>query len=55
MHDGSMETLEEVIEYYDKGGDHNKFIDAAIFPLHFTSQEKTDLLEFLQSLNSSVH
>jgi len=55
MHDGSMKTLEEVIDYYDKGGDQNKFIDAAIFPLHFTDQEKVDLLEFLKALNSSVH
>jgi len=52
MHDGSMKTLEEVIDYYDKGGDHNKYIDAAIFPLHFTDQEKTDLLEFMKALNS---
>ena len=54
MHDGSMETLEQVIEYYDKGGEQNKFIDAAIFPLHFTRQEKVDLLEFLKALNSPL-
>ncbi|WP_411728094.1 hypothetical protein [Methyloglobulus sp.] len=36
MHDGSMKTLEEVIEHYDKGGDKNRFIDTKIFPLHFT-------------------
>ena len=54
MHDGSMETLEQVIDYYDKGGDQNKFIDAAIFPLHFTDQEKVDLLEFLKVLNSPL-
>jgi len=52
MHDGSMNTLEEVIDYYDQGGDQNKYIDAAIFPLHFTEQEKTDLLEFMKALNS---
>ncbi len=54
MHDGSMETLEEVIDYYDKGGEQNKYIDAAIFPLNFTRQEKADLLEFLKALNSSL-
>ena len=54
MHDGSMETLEQVIEYYDKGGEQNKFIDAAIFPLHFTRQEKVDLLEFLKALKSPL-
>ena len=53
MHDGSMKTLEEVVEYYDKGGDNNRFIDQAIFPLHFTKQEKTDLVEFMKALTSS--
>lgn len=52
MHDGSMDTLEEVVDYYDKGGDQNRFIDAAIFPLHFTQQEKTDLVEFMKALTS---
>jgi len=53
MHDGSIKTLEEVIEHYDKGGDKNRFIDAKIFPLHLTQQEKADLLAFMQSLTSS--
>ncbi|MCF6251157.1 MAG: cytochrome-c peroxidase [Methylococcaceae bacterium] len=52
MHDGSMKTLEEVVEYYDKGGDPNRFIDAAIFPLHFSKHEKADLVEFLKALTS---
>lgn len=53
MHDGSMQTLEEVVDYYDKGGDKNRFLDAAIYPLHFTKQEKVDLVNFMKSLNSS--
>jgi cytochrome c peroxidase len=52
MHDGSIKTLEEVIEHYDKGGDKNRFIDTKIFPLHLTQQEKVDLLEFMRSLTS---
>ncbi len=52
MHDGSVETLEEVVEYYDQGGEKNRFLDAAIFPLHLTDQEKQDLVAFLQSLTS---
>ncbi|MEE9336473.1 MAG: cytochrome c peroxidase [Methylococcaceae bacterium] len=52
MHDGSMKTLEEVVDYYDKGGDKNRFIDPAIYPLHFTEQEKIDLVEFMKSLTS---
>jgi len=52
MHDGSMKTLEEVIEHYDQGGDKNSFIDTKIFPLHLTQQEKADLLAFMQALTS---
>lgn len=52
MHDGSMKTLEEVIEHYDKGGDKNPFIDAKIFPLHLTQQEKADLVVFMKALTS---
>ena len=52
MHDGSMKTLEEVIEHYDKGGDKNRFIDARIFPLHLTQQEKADLVAFMKALTS---
>ncbi len=53
MHDGSIQTLTEVVDYYDKGGHKNRFLDAAIFPLKLTAQEKQDLLEFMLSLTSS--
>lgn len=53
MHDGSLQTLEEVVDYYDKGGDKNCFLDPAIYPLHLTAQEKADLLAFMRALNSS--
>ncbi|MCK9605722.1 MAG: c-type cytochrome [Methylomonas sp.] len=52
MHDGSLQTLEQVIDHYDKGGEGNEFVDAKIFPLHLTEQEKSDLVEFLKSLTS---
>ena len=53
MHDGSEKTLKQVIEYYDKGGDKNRFLDAAIYPLHLTDQEKADLLAFMETLTST--
>lgn len=55
MHDGSVETLEEIVEYYDKGGNKNPFLDSAIFPLHFTDQEKRDLVAFLKALTSEQY
>ncbi len=52
MHDGSQKTLEEVVEYYNKGGEKNPFLDPAIFPLELTDLEKKDLVEFMKSLTS---
>lgn len=52
MHDGSVKTLEEVIDLYDQGGIDRPSRAEAIKPLGLTSQQKTDLLAFLQTLTS---
>jgi len=51
FHDGRAKTLAEVVEHYDKGGIKNPYLDQRIKPLHLTSQEKSDLVEFLKSLS----
>jgi len=51
MHDGSLKTLEEVVDYYDKGGTKNKNLDENIKPLHLTAQEKKDLVAFMKALS----
>lgn len=51
MHDGRFRTLEEVVDFYDKGGIPNKNLDESIKPLHLTDQDKKDLVEFLKALN----
>ena len=51
MHDGSIKTLEEIIEFYDKGGNPNPFLDELITPLDLTDAEKQDLIAFLKALN----
>ena len=53
MHDGSMKTLEEVIEHYDRGGQQNPWLDEAVFPLKLSDQEKQDLVTFLKEGLSS--
>ncbi len=53
MHDGSLKTLEEVIEYYDRGGTKNRWLDEKIKPLGLTVQEKRDLLAFLKALTGA--
>jgi len=51
MHDGSLKTLRDVVDYYDKGGIPNKNLDEKIKPLHLSEQEKNDLVEFLKALS----
>ena len=52
MHDGSLKTLEEVVEFYDRGGVANLNLDGGIFPLKLTEQEEIDLLAFMRALTS---
>jgi cytochrome c peroxidase len=51
MHDGSLKTLEEVVDFYDKGGIKNKNLDEKIFELKLTDQDKKDLVAFMKALN----
>jgi cytochrome c peroxidase len=48
MHDGSLASLEDVVDYYDRGGTPNKFLDEEIFPLKLSAEEKTALVTFLK-------
>jgi cytochrome c peroxidase len=51
MHDGSLATLEDVVEFYNKGGTQNLNLDQRIKKLNLTDQDKKDLVEFLKSLS----
>ena len=51
MHDGRFVTLEEVIEFYNKGGIQNPHLDNTMVPLNLTPEEKKDLVEYLRALN----
>ncbi|MEM8896489.1 MAG: cytochrome c peroxidase [Bacteroidota bacterium] len=53
MHDGSMESLEEVIEHYDEGGVGHANQHPFIKPLALSNSEKGELLAFLLSLTDS--
>jgi cytochrome c peroxidase len=54
MHDGSIQTLQEVVEFYDRGGNPNPQLDPLIRPLGLTSPEKGALVAFLMSLSGRV-
>jgi cytochrome c peroxidase len=51
MHDGSLKTLAEVVDHYDKGGIKNPWLHQDVRPLKLSAQEKQDLVEFLKSLS----
>jgi cytochrome c peroxidase len=51
MHDGSLKTLDEVVQLYDKGGIPNKNLDERIKPLKLTDQDRKDLVDFLRALS----
>jgi cytochrome c peroxidase len=51
MHDGSLATLDDVIDYYDKGGIPNPQLHPLMKPLHLTPEKKKALRIFLESLN----
>lgn len=54
MHDGSIPTLEGVVEFYDRGGVQNPFLSADISALRLTGEERADLIAFLRSLTSPL-
>lgn len=51
MHDGSLKSLEEVVDYYDKGGLPNPHLNPLIRPLHLTAKEKKALVNFMKALS----
>lgn len=54
MHDGSLATLEDVVAFYDRGGNPNPQLDPELRPLHLTPNETTALIAFLRSLSGQI-
>lgn len=50
MHDGSLPSLEAVVDFFDGGGQAHPNKSLLIQPLGLTTQEKADLVAFLKSL-----
>lgn len=50
MHDGSINSLEEVIQHYNQGGQAHKHKSTLIKALHLSLKEQQDLLAFLEAL-----
>ncbi len=58
MHDGSLETLEDVVDFYNNGGRVKEsdpvsgFLSGGIRPLNLSDRQKSDLVAFLKALTS---
>jgi cytochrome c peroxidase len=53
MHDGSLITLEDVVDFYNKGGEDNPYKDSLLKRLGLTQTEKEALVSFLKTLTGS--
>ncbi|MCA9016285.1 MAG: c-type cytochrome [Planctomycetaceae bacterium] len=49
MHDGSLKTLEEVVEHYNKGGTPNPYLSEKVKKLNLSDQDKKDLVAFMKA------
>jgi len=54
MHDGSIATLEDVVEFYNGGGRRNPGLDAEVHPMGLTEEEKRALVAFLGALSGEI-
>lgn len=52
MHDGSLKTLIDVVQFYNRGGNANKYLDKRIHPLQLSDTDVNDLVQFLRALTS---
>jgi len=50
MHDGTLPTLWDVMDHYNKGGEANPFLDGGMEPLALSEQEIDQLVAFLFAL-----
>jgi len=54
MHDGGLATLDDVIAFYDRGGNPNRYQDSTIRPLHLIASDREALVAFLGTLSGEV-
>lgn len=55
MHDGTLQTLREVVDFYDRGGTPNPNLSPSIRPLLLTDDEKESLVAFLETLTDELY
>ena len=55
MHDGSLMTIEDVINHYSKGGEGHVNQSELITPFNLSIEERNDLSNFLKSLTDTTY
>jgi cytochrome c peroxidase len=53
MHDGSLASLRDVVEFYNRGGNPNPWRSRRLVPLGLSDEQLRDLVAFLESLDSA--
>lgn len=53
FHNGSMGTLDDVVAFYDRGGDFHQNQATEIQPRGFSAAQRADIVKFLQTLTDS--
>jgi cytochrome c peroxidase len=54
MHDGSLKTLNDVVDFYAGGGNSNPYLDKDIKSLKLSAQDRADLVAFLEALTGQM-
>ncbi len=54
MHDGSLASLEDVVEFYARGGNANPALDPEVRPLTLDAADKRALVAFLRALTGTI-
>ena len=54
MHNGALNSLTQVVDYYNRGGDNANHTDSLIKPLNLTSDEQKNLVSFMMALSQPL-
>jgi cytochrome c peroxidase len=55
MHDGSMKSLDEIINHYKQGGQKHKLQSPVIQPFELSAKEQSQLIAFLYALTDTSY
>jgi len=54
MHDGSLKTLKDVVDFYAGGGNSSPSLDKEMRSLALSAQDRADLVQFLEALTGEM-